>query len=74
MNGEGDWNANNKKNLRIFMRWTVERFLEKVGAKAAGGVPIEDFGAAAAALLPIQAVLEREFPRTPENDAERKAI
>ena len=79
MNGEGDWNANNKKNLKIFLKWIVQGNLKNVGAEAAGGAPLEDFGAAAAALGPVKAMLKRTGlqnaqTRTPINAAEEKAV
>ena len=58
LNGEGDWNTNN--NLKAIMRIKVEATLDMLNVKPkTGGSPIEDYGAAAAALGPIKAMLKR---------------
>ena len=71
MNGEGDWNTNN--NLKATLRLSVVHILQMLQVEPAGGAPLKDFGAAAAALGPIKAMRKRPDP-TPTNAAEKTAI
>ena len=71
MTGEGDWNTN--KNLKSILRIKVVDMLNALGVEPAGGAPLTDYSAAAAALGPIKAMRSRSDP-SPTNDAERKAI
>ena len=78
MTGEGDWNTN--KNLKSILRIKVVDTLNALNVKPLeGGSPIEDYGAAAAALGPVKAMLKRTGlqnaqTRTPLNAAEEKAV
>ena len=78
LNGEGDWNTN--KNLKSILRIKVVDTLNALNVKPLeGGSPIEDYGAAAAALGPVKAMLKRTGlqnaqTRTPLNAAEEKAV
>ena len=71
MTGEGDWNTND--NLKSILRIKVVDTLNALRVEPAGGAPLTDFGAAAAALGPIDEMRKRSDP-TPTNAAERKAI
>ena len=78
MTGEGDWNTND--NLKSILRIKVVDTLNALNVKPLeGGSPIEDYGAAAAALGPVKAMLKRTGlqnaqTRTPLNAAEEKAV
>ena len=71
MTGEGNWNTNSQ--LKAILRLKVVDMLNALGVEPAGGSPLTDFGAAAAALGPIDAMRKRSDP-TPTNATERKAI